>query len=66
MYVIITDEDLVVKRCIRHEDKIIAKSDNRNQGYDDIVFDFENIREVWYVKRRLTGQLSGQTDILLE
>ena len=63
VYVIITYEDLVVKRCIRYEDKVIAKSDNKNQGYDDIVFDLQDIREVWYVKRRLTGQLSGQTDI---
>lgn len=63
VYVIITYEDLVVKRCIRYEDKIIAKSDNKNQGYEDIVFDLQDVREVWYVKRRLTGQLSGQTDI---
>lgn len=63
VYVIITNEDLVVKRCIRHQDKIIAKSDNRNQGYEDLVFEIEQVQEIWYVRRRLTGQLSGQTDI---
>lgn len=63
VYVIITREDLVVKRCIRYEDRLIAKSDNKNQGYDDIVFDLQELQEVWYVKRRLTGQLAGQTDI---
>lgn len=63
VYVVITREDLVVKRCIKYEDKLIAKSDNKNQGYDDIIFNLQDIQEMWYVKRRLTGQLSGQTDI---
>lgn len=63
VYIIITHEDLVVKRCIRYEDKLIAKSDNKNQGYEDIIFELQDVQEIWYVKRRLTGQLSGQTDI---
>ncbi len=63
VYVIITKEDLLVKRCLLKYNKLIAKSDNHHQGYEDIVFDLEDILELWYVQRRLTGQLAENTDI---
>lgn len=63
VYIVVTHEDLLIKRCILKGDQLIAKSDNRNQGYHDIVFDMADIHELWYVQKRLTSQLPGPTDI---
>lgn len=66
VYIIVTTDDLLIKRCLNclnKEGKLICKSDNSAQGYKDIVLDQTEIKEAWYVCKRITDQLPGPEDI---
>jgi transcriptional regulator with XRE-family HTH domain/signal peptidase I len=67
VYVLVTrHQGVLIKRLINryHEGKIIVKSDNNQTGeFPSIVFDVDEVAEIWYVVERWTRQLPGPGEI---
>lgn len=67
VYVIVTDEGVIIKRCINRlltEDRVlVANSDNKSGEYPPIILHPPEILEVWELKAYISKQLSLATDL---
>ncbi|MCE7990458.1 MAG: LexA family transcriptional regulator [Roseivirga sp.] len=66
VYVIVTPDGMLLKRCINRLDgeipRLICKSDNRSGDYPDIPLSPEQIIEVWEFKANITRYASPPGD----
>ena len=66
VYVIVTEDGLLLKRCINRLDgdipRLICKSDNRSGDYPDILLTLDQIEEVWEFKANITRYASPPGD----
>lgn len=66
VYIIVTEDGLLLKRCINRLDgeipRLICKSDNRSGDYPDILLTPEQIIEVWEFKANITRHASPPGD----
>ncbi len=66
VYVVVTEDGLLLKRCINRLDgdipRLICKSDNRSGDYPDILLTAEQIVEVWEFKANITRYASPPGD----
>lgn len=67
VYVIITNEGVIVKRCINRlltpDRVLVANSDNKSGEYPPIILHPNEILEVWELKAFISKQLSLATDL---
>lgn len=55
IYVIVTTDRCIVKRLVKRDDSFVAISDN--EFHPQFVIKFEDIRELWYVKRKMDWEM---------
>ncbi len=60
IYIIVTVDGVYCKRVVNHGTRLQLKSDNRAHPYFSV--DVKDVRSVWEVKRRITGNFSGPMD----
>jgi phage repressor protein C with HTH and peptisase S24 domain len=60
IYIVVTTDSVYCKRVMNHGNRLQLKSDNRAHPYFSV--DVSEVRSVWEVRRRITGNFSGPMD----
>ena len=69
VYIIASDEGLLIKRCINRLEtagKLICNSDNANGDYPPIILNDYQIKEVWEFKGKFSRQIPKATRVFEE
>jgi hypothetical protein len=69
VYVVASDEGLLIKRCINRLEKngkLICNSDNRNGDYPPHILDLHQVKEVWEFKMKCSRQIPKTTRVYEE
>lgn len=69
VYVVASDEGLLIKRCINRLEsngKLICNSDNKNGDYPPIILNAYQIKEVWEFKGKFSRQIPKATRVYEE